>query len=434
MKVGMISLGCPKNLVDSEIMLGILNKDGFEITFQSEEADVIIINTCAFIEDAKTEAIETILEMAQYKETGNLKKLIVTGCLSQRYKEEVLLLLPEVDAVVGIDEVEKITEIINSDEKYFVGEGRGDYPECQPRILTTPPYMAYLKIAEGCDNNCTYCAIPFIRGKFRSRKIEDVLKEARELAEAGASEIIVVAQDTTRYGEDIYGESKLPELLEKLCEIEKIHWIRVMYTYPERLSDKVLKVVSENEKIAKYFDIPIQHISDSVLKRMGRRTNGKSIRELIKKIKTMMPDAVIRTSLIAGFPGESEEDFMELYDFVSEGHFSRLGVFAYSKEEGTPAEKLRGHLPEEVKKERANKIMEVQNRISRKFCEGFIGKEIEMIVEGGFDKTYFGRSIQDSPEIDGKVFVEGGGDHLIGRYAKVKITGADDYDLKGEII
>jgi len=433
MKVGMISLGCPKNLVDSEIMLGILNKDGFEITFQPEEADVIIINTCAFIEDAQSEAIETILEMAQYKEQ-NLKKLIVTGCLSQRYKEEVLSLLPEVDAVVGIDEIEKISDIIKDDEKYFVGEGCGAYPESQPRILTTPPYMAYLKIAEGCDNNCTYCAIPFIRGKFRSRKMEDILKEAEKLAEGGAAEIMVVAQDTTRYGEDIYGESKLAELLESLCKIEKIKWIRVLYTYPERLSDEIINVVRENDKIANYFDIPIQHISDSVLKRMGRRTDGKSIRELIKRIKTRIPDAVIRTSLIAGFPGESEEDFGELEAFVSEGHFSRLGVFAYSKEEGTPAFKLRGHLPEEVKKARADRIMELQNKISKEFCKGFIGKEIEVIVEGGVGDTYFGRSQQDAPEIDGKVFFTGGGDHLLGRFATVKITDADDYDLKGELI
>lgn len=433
MKVGLISLGCCKNLVDSEIMLGILNKEGFEITFQAEEADVVIINTCAFIEGAQQEAIDTILEFAQYKKE-HLKKLIVAGCLSQRYKEEVLSLMPEVNAVIGIDEIEKIGEIIKSDEKYFVGEGCGAYPEGAPRILATPPHTAYLKIAEGCDNNCTYCAIPYIRGRFRSRKIEDILIEAEKLAKDGVKELIVVAQDTTRYGEDIYGEGKLHVLLKELCSIEGFSWIRVLYTYPERLSNEVLETFAEEEKIVKYFDIPIQHISDSVLKRMGRKSSGDSIRELIKKIRKIMPDAALRTSLIAGFPGESEEDFEKLYSFVEEVKFSRLGVFAYSKEEGTPAEKLSGHLPEEVKKERADKIMRLQMDISREYLKGFIGRKIEVLVEGAVGDMYYGRSYLDAPDIDGKVYFTGGGDHLIGYHTTVLITESDDYDLKGERI
>lgn len=433
MKVGMISLGCCKNTVDSEIMLGILAEKGFEITFQPEEAEVIIINTCAFIEDAQSEAIDTILEMASYKEAG-LKKLIVTGCLSQRYKEEVLSLLPEVDAIVGVDEIDKIDEIILSDEKNFVGSACGAYPEGVKRILTTPGYTAYLKIAEGCDNNCTYCAIPSIRGRFRSRRMEDILLEAKALAESGVVEINVVAQDTTRYGEDIYGEGKLSELLQKLCEIEKLRWIRVLYTYPERLSDEVLKVIKENNKIAKYFDIPIQHISDGVLKRMGRRSSGESIRKLIEKIRSMMPEATVRTSLIAGFPGESEEDFKELYSFVRETKFSRLGVFPYSREEGTAADKLSGHLPEEVKKERADAIMKLQMEISKEFCKGFTGREVEVLVEGFAGGICFGRTAGDAPEIDGKVIFEGGGDHLIGNFAKVLIEDSDEYDLKGRLV
>lgn len=433
MKVGLISLGCCKNLVDSEIMLGILNKEGFEITFQAEEADVVIINTCAFIEGAQQEAIDTILEFAQYKKE-HLKKLIVAGCLSQRYKEEVLSLMPEVDAVIGIDEIEKIGEIIKSDKKYFVGEGCGVYPEGAPRILATPPHTAYLKIAEGCDNNCTYCAIPYIRGRFRSRKIEDILIEAEKLAKDGVKELIVVAQDTTRYGEDIYGEGKLHVLLKELCRIEGFSWIRVLYTYPERLSDEVLNTFAEEEKIVKYFDIPIQHISDSVLKRMGRKSSGDSIRELIMKIRKIMPDAALRTSLIAGFPRESEEDFEKLYSFVEEVKFSRLGVFAYSKEEGTPAEKLSGHLPEEVKKERADKIMRLQMDISREYLKGFIGRKIEVLVEGAVGDMYYGRSYLDAPDIDGKVYFTGGGDHLIGYHTTVLITESDDYDLKGERI
>ena len=433
MKVGIVSLGCCKNLVDSEIMLGVLNKEGFEITFRAEEAEIVIINTCAFIEGAQQEAIDTILEFASYKET-HLKKLIVTGCLSQRYKEEVLALLPEVDAVVGIDEIEKIGEIIKSDEKFFVGKGCGAYPEGTHRILATPPYTAYLKIAEGCDNNCTYCAIPFIRGPFRSRKMEDILSEAETLAKSGVEEIIVVAQDTTRYGEDIYGEGKLSHLLKELCRIEGFHWIRVLYTYPERLSDEVLKVMAEEEKIVKYFDIPIQHISYTVLKRMGRKSSGESIIKLIEKIRKNLPDATIRTSLIAGFPGESEEDFEKLYNFVKETRFSRLGVFAYSKEEGTPAEKLSGHLPEEIKKERADKIMLLQQEISREYCKSFVGKEIEVLVEGAIGETYYGRSRGDAPDIDGRVYFLGGGDHLIGGFTKVLIKDSDEYDLKGERI
>jgi len=432
MKVNVISLGCSKNLVDAEIMLGILNKEGFTVVGDKEDADVLIINTCAFIADAQSEAIEAILEGAQLKKE-NLKKLIVSGCLSQRYKDEVLSLMPEVDAIVGIDEIDKIGEIIRSNEKNFVGEGCGAYPEHADRIISTPPYMAYIKIAEGCDNHCTYCIIPKIRGKFRSRKMEEIIKEAEKLSKSGVREIILVAQDTTRYGEDIYGEGKLCDLLCEIEKIEGIKWIRVLYTYPERISDELLDIYRKSNKIAPYFDIPIQHISDSVLKRMGRKTNEKEIKALIKNIKTKLPDAIIRTTLICGFPGESEEDFKKLYSFVEETKFDRLGVFPYSREEGTAADKLSGHIDDEIKNERADKIMKLQMGISAENLAKFRGKTLEVIAEQRYGDNFIGRSIFDAPDIDGNIIFTGAGDEILGDFVEVKITDSKEYDLIGEV-
>ena len=430
MNVNMISLGCSKNLVDAEIMTGTLLKEGFQIVGEKEDADVIIVNTCAFIADAQSEAIEAIFDAAQYKK-GKLKKLIVTGCLSQRYKEEVLTLMPEVDAICGIDEIDKIAQIIKSDNKNFVGEGCGLYPEEAERVISTPPYMAYIKIAEGCDNHCTYCIIPKIRGKFRSRKIENILYEAKSLVSKGVREIIIVAQDTTMYGEDIYGERKLCWLLEEMEKIEDLKWIRVLYTYPERISDELLDIYAKSKKIAPYFDIPIQHISDSVLKRMGRKTNEKEIRALIEKIKSKIPNAIIRTTLICGFPGESEEDFEKLYSFVKETKFDRLGVFPYSREEGTAADELSGHIDDEIKKERADAIMKLQMEISQDNLKKYVGKEIEVIAEQIYDGTVIGRSIYDAPDIDGNVFFTGGGEEILGEFVSVKITESKEYDLLG---
>lgn len=432
MNVNVISLGCSKNLVDAEIMLGTLQKEGYKIVGEREEADVLIVNTCAFIADAQSEAIEAILDGAALKK-GRLKKLIVTGCLSQRYRDEVLKEMPEVDAIVGIDEIEKIGEIIKSDEKNFVGEGQGDYPEDAERIVSTPPYMAYIKIAEGCDNHCTYCIIPKIRGKFRSRKMESIISEAERLARGGVKEIILVAQDTTRYGEDIYGEGKLCDLLLEMEKIEGIKWIRVLYTYPERITDSLLDIYGKSSKIAPYFDIPIQHISDSVLKRMGRKTNEKEITLLIEKIRKKIPHAIVRTTLICGFPGESEEDFEKLYEFVKKEKFDRLGVFPYSREEGTAADKLSGHIEEEIKKDRADEIMKLQMEISKDNLKKYVGKTIEVIAEEKFGDNFVGRSIFDAPDIDGSVIFTGGGDEILGEFVKVLITDSREYDLIGKL-
>lgn len=430
-KIGVISLGCSKNLVDTEIMIGLLKKEGYEITNDAAAADVIIINTCAFIDSAKEEAINTILEMAKYKTGGNLKKLIVTGCLAQRYSAEFQKELPEVDACVGVGRFSDIAGILKSDEKIFRGNEEGQYPEHAPRVLTTPSYTAYLKIAEGCDNKCTYCIIPKIRGKYRSRKIENIVAEAKELAEKGVKEINVVAQDTTRYGEDIYGKQMLPELLERLAAIDGVKWLRLMYLYPEKITDELISVITENEKIPPYFDVPVQHISDRILKRMNRRTTREQIYGLIEKIREKIPEAVIRTTLIAGFPGETEEEFCELADFVKRARFDRLGVFAYSREEGTPADKLDGHLPDEIKTGRAEKLMAIQKEISADKCREKIGTVNEALVEGLAENKYYGRTAADAPEIDGKVFFTSDRKLAPGDFVHVRITDAGVYDLRG---
>ena len=407
-KVCMVSLGCPKNQVDAEMMLSLLEKGGLEICSAEAEADAIIVNTCGFIEPAKAEAIENILEASQYKKEGRCKALIVTGCLAERYRDDVTEEIPETDVCVGIGANKDIAEIVinaiegKKQNRYGAKEEldlNGD------RILGGPPYTAYLKIADGCDNCCTYCAIPKIRGRMRSRRIEDCVKEAEDLARRGVKELIVVAQDTTAYGEDIYGESKLPELLSRLCEIDGIHWIRTLYTYPERITEGLLDVISRNDKIVKYLDIPLQHVNGEILKRMNRRGDGKSIKELIKKIRGKIPGITLRTTFITGFPGETEEQFCELAEFVKEARFERLGCFPYSAEEETLAAGFDGQIDEQTKNDRMENIMELQMTIAAEKNSEKAGSVTEVLIEGWDDyiKCYNGRTPADAPEIDGKI-------------------------------
>lgn len=435
-KVSLVSLGCSKNLVDAEQMTGLLEKAGYEVIIDEEDGDIMIVNTCAFIEAAKQESIECILELASYKKDNPDRILIVTGCMAQRYKEEVLSEIPEVDAVIGTNDFGDIVEIIRSaEEKRGICRCDGEEVICEglPRSVSTPSYTAYLKIAEGCDNRCTYCSIPYIRGKYRSRKIEDIVAEAKELCENGAKELIVIAQDTTRYGIDLYGEYKLAELLKELCKIEKLKWLRLHYCYPELVTDELIDVIAKEDKICKYMDIPIQHINDRILKLMGRRTNKAQIEGLIKKLREKIPGVVLRTSLIAGFPTETEEEFQELYDFVDKTRFERLGVFAYSQEEGTPAARLDGQLDHDKKLDRQDEIMLLQEGISEELSEEKIGTVMEVLVEG-FDeviKSHYGRTYGDSVEIDGKVFFKGDKKIPEGTFTKVKIEQAMAFDLFG---
>ncbi|MCI9287037.1 MAG: 30S ribosomal protein S12 methylthiotransferase RimO [Clostridia bacterium] len=433
MKIGFVSLGCSKNLVDTEMMIGIFKEHEFSIVNNPQEADIILINTCGFIESAKQEAINTILEMAEYKKK-NCKYIIATGCLVQRYKEELEKALPEVDLFINCDsydefwkEVKKVIKNEKENKKYNL-----DY---ENRVITTGDKMAYLKIAEGCSNRCTYCAIPQIRGPFVSRKMEDVLKEARELAKKGIKELIVIAQDTTKYGIDIYGESKLAKLLEELCKIEGIEWIRFLYAYPETITDELIQVVKNNDKICKYFDIPIQHISDKVLKRMNRKSDSKSIKELIQKIRNQIPEVILRTTVIVGFPGETDEDFNELYNFIEQAGFDKLGAFTYSKEDGTPASRLKEQIHPMTKKSRYNKIMRIQQEISRKNLEAKIGQEYKVLLESvAFDgKCYIGRSYMDVPDMDGVVFIrKDNKQREIGQFTNCIIREIKDYDLIAE--
>lgn len=436
-KVALVSLGCSKNLVDSEEMLGILNERGFELTNKEDEAEVIIINTCTFIEAAKTESIECILELAQYKEEGACRALIVTGCMAQRYREQILTEIPEVDAVVGTNDYDKIADIIDAlsgGEKEILNCS-DEYMDCctRQRIRTTPEYTAYLKIAEGCDNHCTYCVIPSIRGKYRSRKIEDIVAEAEEMVQSGVKELVVIAQDTTRYGMDLYGEYRLAELLKKLCAIEGAEWVRVHYCYPELVTDELINAFKTEPKLCNYFDIPIQHCSDAVLKRMGRRTNKAEICSLIEKIRREIPNAVIRTSIIVGFPGETEEDFEELCDFVRDVKIERLGVFAYSREEDTPAYNLDGQIDEEEKERRRDALMLIQSEVSESYSSSKIGATVKVLVEERDEiiKSYYGRTYADSEEIDGKVFFKSSRKIKSGEFVDVKIEQAMEYDLFG---
>lgn len=438
-KVSLTSLGCSKNMIDSEQMLGILDSAGYEIVINEEDADIIIVNTCTFIESAQVEAIECILELSQYKKSGNCKFLIVTGCLAQRYTDQILTEMPEVDAVIGTNEFDKIAEAIEGlksvlPEKIFCSttpllcEGR--------RIRLTPNYTAYLKIAEGCDNHCTYCVIPSIRGAYRSRTMENILKEATQLAKDGVKELIVIAQDTTRYGMDLYGRYCLGELLEKLCKIDGIEWVRVHYCYPELITDELLGVFAREDKLCKYFDIPIQHCNDRILKRMGRRTNKKALVELIDKIRATVPDAVIRTSLIVGFPGETEEEFLELKDFVEYAKFERLGVFSYSREEDTPAYNLDNQIDQEIKDQRNDGIMLVQADISQELNNSKIGQTVRVMVEDRDEiiKSYYGRTYADSVDIDGKVFFKCDRKLAPGEFVNVLVEQALEYDLFGKAI
>lgn len=434
-KIGFVSLGCNKNLCDTENMMGLLAENGFEITPNPEEAEVVVVNTCGFIESAQQESIDTILEMAQYKEK-NCTLLVVCGCLAQRFAEEIRQEMPEVDVIVGTTAFDEIVEAINEGLKgkknSYIYDINKDVMENLPRIRTTPRAVAYLKIAEGCDNKCTYCAIPYIRGKYRSRSEENILAEAEALAADGVREIIVVAQDTTRYGIDLYGEKRISQLLRKLCKISGIEWVRVHYSYPEEIDEELIKTISEEDKIVKYLDIPVQHGSSSVLKRMGRKTTRSRLEELVKKLRAQIPDITLRTSIIAGFPGETEEEFEELCDFLESVKFDRVGVFAYSCEEGTPAAKMNGQLPEEIKEARRDKVMELSQRISLERNNSMIGKTVRVITEGFEENLYYGRSGGESIEIDPKIYFGAHRELNAGDFVDVTIKSADIYDLYGE--
>ena len=439
-KVGMVSLGCNKNQVDAERMLYSIKEAGYQLVADAALADISIINTCGFIESAKQEAIETILEFAQLKKEGRIKKIIITGCLAERYKAEVSELIPEADAVVGLGCNKDIVKIIDrtlANENVQAFESKLELPMTGMRVQTTLPFFSYLKIAEGCSNRCSYCAIPMIRGKFRSVPMEDLIKEAEYLVSHGVREINVLAQDSTRYGEDIYGESKLPELLTELCRIENLKWIRVLYCYPERVTDKLLDVIAKEDKIVKYIELPVQHCDGDILRKMNRPGDEETLRKLIAKIRERVPGVIIRTTLITGFPTETEEQFDRLANFVKDMEFDRLGCFAYSEEEGTKAAEMEGQIDEEVRQHRADIIMEQQQIIMSHKNAAMTDKVIEVVTEG-FDRygeCYFGRSAADAPDIDGKIFFTSPGRKLVpGIFVKVKITEILDYDLIGEVV
>ncbi|MBZ4671404.1 MAG: ribosomal protein methylthiotransferase [Oscillospiraceae bacterium] len=438
-KVGMVSLGCSKNQVDAERMLYKIKEGGYKLVADAALADVVIINTCGFIESAKAEAIETILEFARLKKEGKVKKIIISGCLAERYREEVASEIPEADAVIGIgcnSDICSVLESVLESEKVVKFGEKEELSLGGGRILTTLPFYSYLKVAEGCDNRCTYCAIPSIRGRFRSKHIGALIEEAKSLAEMGVKELNVIAQDTTRYGEDLYGKLMLPELLRELCKIDGLHWIRVLYCYPERVTDELLEVIASEPKIVKYMDLPIQHVNGEVLKRMNRRGDAESLKALILKIREKVPGIILRTTLITGFPGETKEQFEEMAEFVKEMEFDRLGCFTYSLEEGTPAAKLDGQIDEETKRRRADSIMETQLIISDKKNKEMIGEEVEAVVEG-FDRyaeCFFGRTAADAPDIDGKIFFTSSKKLIPGQFVKVRINDTLDYDLLGEVL
>lgn len=438
-KIGMVSLGCNKNQVDAERMLYKIKEAGYQLVADAALSDIVIVNTCGFIESAKQEAIETILEFGKLKEEGRIKKIIVTGCLAERYKEEVAELLPEADAVIGIgcnDDILNVIDKVLANQRPLEFANKLCLPMEGGRVQTTLPFYSYLKVAEGCSNCCTYCAIPVIRGKFRSVPMENLIEEAKGLAEHGVKELNIIAQDSTRYGEDLYGESKLPELLTELCRIDKLKWIRILYCYPERITDKLLDVIAKEDKIVKYIDVPIQHCCEDILKKMNREGNEEYLRALMTKIREKVPNVTIRTTLITGFPSETEEQFNQLADFVRDMRFDRLGCFPYSQEEGTKAAEMPDQLDEETKQRRADVIMEQQQIIMAQNNEKMIGKTIEVVTEG-FDRygeCYFGRSAADAPDIDGKIFFRSPERKLTsGSFVKVNITETLDYDLIGEI-
>ena len=452
-----VSLGCDKNLVDSEKMLGLLNEAGYRVAQEESEADAIVVNTCCFIHDAKEESVETILEMAEWKKKGRLKALIVTGCMAQRYQDEIQQEIPEVDAVIGTTGYTEIVPILDeilaeaeaSQKEAAVEEPKEkSFVNCCPsidllpasladkRVVTTGGYTAYLKIAEGCNKRCTDCIIPYIRGHYRSFPMEDLLEEARKLAEGGVKELILIAQETTVYGMDCYGRKALPELLTKLCEIEGIEWIRILYCYPEEITDELIAVMKKEKKICHYLDIPIQHSEDTILKRMGRRTNRAELVSLVEKLRKEIPDIVLRTTLITGFPGETEEEFKNMVDFVDSMEFDRLGVFPYSAEEGTKAAEMDGQITEEVKESRRDEIMALQQEISADKAASRIDDEMSVLIEGYLyeDDIYIGRTYMDAPKVDGNVFVRAEEELISGDIVPVRITGANEYDLMGDVI
>ena len=440
MKIFCVSLGCDKNLVDTEMMLGLLNKDGYTFTDDEHEADVVVVNTCCFIGDAKEESVNTILEMAELKKEGRCKALIVTGCMAQRYKQEILDEIPEVDGILGTSTYDEISNVL---KKVLGGSRESCFHDLNalpnvevPRVVTTGGYYAFLKIAEGCDKRCTYCIIPDLRGSYRSVPIERLIKEAQELADQGVKELILVAQETTVYGQDIYGEKSLHKLLKELCQIKGIRWIRLLYCYPEEIDDNLIQVMKEEPKICHYLDLPIQHASDAILKRMGRRTSKQQLIDTITKLRKEIPDIALRTTLITGFPGETQEQHEEVMEFVDEMEFERLGVFTYSPEEDTPAATMPDQIDEEVKEDRQADIMELQQEIVFDQAEDMIGKEVLVMIEGKVadENAYVGRTYRDAPNVDGLIFVNTDEELMTGDFAKVKVTGAAEYDLIGELI
>lgn len=440
-RVMFVSLGCDKNLVDTENMLGLLQDAGYELTYQEEEADFIVVNTCCFIGDAKEESIQTILEMASWKEKGHCRGLIVTGCLAERYRGEVLSEMPEVDAILGTTSYEEIVRVIRSldqgEQGVEVFRDVNELPENRSeRILTTGGHYAFLKIAEGCDKHCTYCVIPSVRGRYRSVPMELLVLEAKVLAAKGVKELILIAQETTLYGVDLYGKKSLPELLRRLSDIPGIFWIRIQYCYPEEITEELIETIRDLPKVCRYLDIPIQHASDSILRRMGRRTTNADLRRIISRLREAMPDIALRTTLITGFPGETEEDFEELMNFVDEMEFDRLGVFPYSQEEGTPAAGMPDQIPEEVKLTRRDEVMELQQDIAFEKAESLVGRELVVMVEGYLSDgdVYAARTYMDSPNVDGFLFLSSEENLMTGDLVKVRVTGAAEYDLLGEII
>ena len=440
MKILFISLGCDKNLVDTEVMLGMLASRGYEMTNDEQEADIIVINTCCFIHDAKEESIQNILEMAEYKKNGSAKALIVTGCMAERYRQEILDEIPEVDEVLGTTAYDRILDAVDAalagqHEVMTADLDALPLPETK-RLVTTGRHFAYLKIAEGCDKHCTYCIIPKIRGNFRSVPMERLLKEAQDLAEQGVKELILVAQETTLYGKDLYGEKSLPKLLRELCKISGIRWIRILYCYPEEITDELIQVMKEEPKICHYLDLPIQHANDTILKRMGRRTSKQELIDIVQKLRKEIPDICLRTTLITGFPGETQEQHEEVMEFIDTLEFDRLGAFTYSPEEDTPAATFEDQIDEEVKEDRQADIMELQQEIAFDKAEDMIGREVLVMIEGKVadENAYVGRTYRDAPNVDGLIFINTDVELISGDFAKVKVTGALDYDLIGELM
>ena len=440
MKILFISLGCDKNLVDTEVMLGMLASRGYEMTNDEQEADIIVINTCCFIHDAKEESIQNILDMAEYKKNGSAKALIVTGCMAERYRQEILDEIPEVDEVLGTTAYDRILDAVDAalagqHEVMTTDLDALPLPETK-RLVTTGGHFAYLKIAEGCDKHCTYCIIPKIRGNFRSVPMERLLKEAQDLAEQGVKELILVAQETTLYGKDLYGEKSLPKLLRELCKISGIRWIRILYCYPEEITDELIQVMKEEPKICHYLDLPIQHANDTILKRMGRRTSKQELIDIVQKLRKEIPDICLRTTLITGFPGETQEQHEEVMEFIDTLEFDRLGAFTYSPEEDTPAATFEDQIDEEVKEDRQADIMELQQEIAFDKAEDMIGREVLVMIEGKVadENAYVGRTYRDAPNVDGLIFINTDVELISGDFAKVKVTGALDYDLIGELM